>query len=220
MDPLFIFVKAVVTGFIVAVPIGAIGALCIRRSLSGLWLDALLIGLGAALADTALGAAAFFGLTLLVGWIEGYQAEFTAIGGLVMLIFAARMLAYNKPLEKNDIASALDHVTFLSLLRDFFTGFGITIINPAPILAFAAIFAGLNIFADAAEAEWSGAGMIVVLGLFAGGAGWWCLLTFGSLALRHRLSTSIIIWINRGLGVLVLALGIFALGKAFAGYIG
>ena len=50
-------------------PIGAIGAMCLRRALQGRWVVGLLSGTGAAIADMALAMAAMFGLSLLTHYI-------------------------------------------------------------------------------------------------------------------------------------------------------
>ncbi len=62
---LTIFLKGIFIGFALAVPIGPIGIMCIRRTLTGGRLRGLIIGLGAATADLLYGCIAAFGLTVI-----------------------------------------------------------------------------------------------------------------------------------------------------------
>lgn len=64
MDIIF-FLKGVVIGFSIAVPVGPIGILCIRRTLTGGPLSGFVSGLGVATADAVYGCIAGFGLTFI-----------------------------------------------------------------------------------------------------------------------------------------------------------
>ena len=59
------FGRAFLIGLSIAAPVGPIGALCIRRTLTDGRLPGLLTGLGAATADGCYGAIAGFGLTII-----------------------------------------------------------------------------------------------------------------------------------------------------------
>jgi threonine/homoserine/homoserine lactone efflux protein len=62
---LIILLKGIFIGFAMAVPIGPIGIMCIRRTLSEGRLHGLIIGLGAATADLIYGCIAAFGITFI-----------------------------------------------------------------------------------------------------------------------------------------------------------
>jgi len=64
MDIIF-FLEGVVIGFSMAVPVGPIGILCIRRTLTGGRLSGFVSGLGVATADAVYGCIAGFGLTFI-----------------------------------------------------------------------------------------------------------------------------------------------------------
>jgi threonine/homoserine/homoserine lactone efflux protein len=59
------FLKGVVIGLSMAVPIGPIGILCIRRTLMEGRISGLVSGLGLATADAVYGSIAGFGLTFI-----------------------------------------------------------------------------------------------------------------------------------------------------------
>ena len=86
---LFPFFKGVIVGLSIAVPVGPIGLLCIRRTLTEGRLIGLATGLGAATADFTYGCIAAFGVTALTSmlaagqvWMSGdRRAGFCAISG-------------------------------------------------------------------------------------------------------------------------------------------
>ena len=83
--------------FIVAVPIGAIGAMCLRRALQGRWLLGLTTGFGAAVADALLATAAMLGLTLLTHYLLENQKPVLLVGGAFLLFIGARMILKRRP---------------------------------------------------------------------------------------------------------------------------
>ena len=61
-----------------------------------------------------------------------------------------------------------------------FTGFGLTIINPATFLGFMGAFAGLGVLGPSGEAETWAKGTTLVVGVIAGSTLWWLTLIAGS----------------------------------------
>jgi len=62
---LTIFLKGILIGFVMAVPVGPIGVMCIRKTLTDGRLRGLMTGLGAATADLLYACVAAFGLTVV-----------------------------------------------------------------------------------------------------------------------------------------------------------
>ena len=60
-------------GFSIAAPVGPIGVLCIRRTISFGRISGLVTGLGAATADACYGVVAAFGLTVISNFLVGEQ---------------------------------------------------------------------------------------------------------------------------------------------------
>ncbi|WP_342635424.1 LysE family transporter [Ciceribacter ferrooxidans] len=90
--------------------------------------------------------------------------------------------------------------------------FFLTITNPATILSFAAIFAGLGL-AGAGD-RWSAA--LLVPGVFAGSMLWWFFLSGLVAVLRHRLPPSFALWVSRISGVVLLGFGLVAIAMGIA----
>lgn len=72
-------------GYAIAAPVGPIGVLCIRRTLSDGRTAGFVSGLGAATADALYGCVAGFGLTAIANLIQAHQAALRLFGGLFLL---------------------------------------------------------------------------------------------------------------------------------------
>jgi len=203
-------IKAIVAGFVVAVPVGAIGAICLKRALQGLWIDGLCTGCGAAVADAILAAGAMLGLTLVTEYIFDHEGPLLFAGGLVLVFLGIRMIRNRDyHIEENIEQSPSPTRGIRWLLGDLATGFGLTIINPATLAAFAFVFAGFGLFAS--ETGRLLENWIVILGVFGGSMLWWITLITAAHAVRRHASTSAISFINAGLGAMVLGFGVFSL---------
>lgn len=210
MSTFLLLIKSIVAGFIVAVPIGAIGAMCLRRSLQGRWAIGLATGIGAAVADSILAAAAMFGLTLLTRYIFAHQAPILLVGGIFLIGIGARMIHKRHPkIDDMDECADPQIRTWHNLMSAFSTGFALTVINPATILAFVGVFAGLGLFKDRPVdllANW-----IVIVGTCVGSMLWWTTLTSTAYAVRRHLSLEFIVVINVVLGLVVASFGVASL---------
>ncbi|MGZ9035304.1 MAG: LysE family translocator, partial [Rhodospirillales bacterium] len=209
-----LFFKAMVAGFAIAVPVGAIGAMCMRRGLQGRWIMSLLTGLGAATADTCLAAAAMFGLSLVTEYLNANEHWLRIVGGLFLIYIGVRMIRSRQlRVTETPRPQPLQMRHWRIWLSAFSAGFGLTIINPATFLAFIAVFAGLGLLpgqADGLAALWA-----IVVGVFAGSMLWWCVLTGMSFAARHKLPLGILSAFNTCLGLFVAGLGVFGLLSYF-----
>jgi threonine/homoserine/homoserine lactone efflux protein len=192
--------KGIIIGFAIAAPVGPVGVLCIRRALADGRFAAFVAGLGAAVADTFYGAVAALGLTLVTDFLTNHQTALSLLGGLFLVYlgwttFRARTQLLPTP------------ETHAGLVRDFLSTFLITLTNPATILAFMAVFASFS--AVQIRNPMSLDAGLLILGVFAGSAAWWGLLSAVAGAVRSRFSPHWLTWLNRGSGVL---LGLFGVG--------
>src|SRR3989304_6971631 len=79
---LSLFLRSFIIGISIAAPVGPIGVLCIRRTLSHGKLAGFLSGLGAASADMLYGAIAAFGLTVITNLLVENTFWLQVIGGV------------------------------------------------------------------------------------------------------------------------------------------
>src|ERR1700688_2684883 len=82
--------KGLAVGLAIAAPVGPIGLLCIRRTLSDGQRYGLASGLGAATADACYGVVAGFGLTFLSRFLVAQQFWLTLGGGVFLCYLGAR----------------------------------------------------------------------------------------------------------------------------------
>lgn len=197
------FLQGVILGFSIAVPVGPIGVLCIRRSIAEGALVGFLCGLGAATADAIYGAIGTTGLTLVSDLLVKQQFWFGLIGG-VFLCYLGVKTWRSQPAQsaaRNDAAS---------LAGAFGTTLLLTLTNPMTILSFAGMFAGFGL--GRGGGSWP-AVVQVVAGVFAGSAAWWLVLSLGSRRLGSRFGPRQMKWLNRLSGALILGFGFWHLSK-------
>lgn len=219
----YLLLQAIAIGFVVAAPVGAVGAICIRRSLHGHRFEALLCGLGSAIADGVFAAIAALGLSLVIRWLEAHYSQLSFVGGIFLLGYGIYMIVHAPKLLGRQVLSAQDEADLspwslaglLDRLGMIFTGFGLTIINPATFLGFMGAFAGLGVLGPSGEAETLAIGTTLVIGVAAGSTLWWLTLIAASSAVRRNVSGNFVVQVNRVLGVVVAAIGILAIFQVF-----
>jgi threonine/homoserine/homoserine lactone efflux protein len=94
------------------------------------------------------------------------------------------------------------------LLGAYLSSFLLTITNPLTILSFAAVFAALGVASGSRDYA---AAALLVLGVFAGSASWWFILSSATSLLRARFDARWLRWVNRVSGVIFLVAGVAAL---------
>ncbi len=196
--------RGVVIGFSIAAPVGPIGVLCVRRTLTEGRLSGLVSGLGAATADAVYGCVAGFGLTFVSGFLVDQQVWLRLIGGTFLCYLGFRILTAKPPetavsAKRTDLAGAYASTFFLTLT------------NPMTIISFAAIFAGLGLGSVGGNYVSAGA---LVFGVFTGSALWWLILSGAVGAFRKKLNTAGLRWINGISGSIITGFGLFALVSA------
>lgn len=192
-------------GFSIAAPVGPIGVLCIRRTLADGRLIGFLSGIGAATADASYGAIAAFGLTAVSSLLVHQQTALRIIGGLFLGYLGLRTIL-TRPATQAAKAGRRRH-----LLGSYLSTFGLTLTNPATILSFVAIFAGLG-WVGTSESGYSSAAMLV-LGVFCGSALWWLILSTGVSLIRSRFNPRVMQWVNRASGSIILGFGVVAIAS-------
>lgn len=196
-----LFVRGALIGLAIAAPVGPIGVLCIRRTLVDGRLAGFVSGMGAATADLIFGAVAVLGLAALADLLAGVSFWSRLLGGIFLCYLGLRTLR-ERPAER---PAATDG---RGLFGAYSSTLLLTLTNPASIVLFAAIFAGLGVVSDASGYL---PGLLLVAGVGVGSAAWW--LTLSSLVglLRGRLTPRALRWVNIGAGLVILGFGVTAL---------
>jgi threonine/homoserine/homoserine lactone efflux protein len=193
--------RGILIGFSIAAPVGPIGVLCIRRTLAEGRATGFVSGLGAATADAIYGCVAGFGLTLVARFLMDQQVWLRLFGGAFLCYLGVKTVL-SRPAEQAALAKGS------GLAGAYGSTFLLTLTNPMTILSFAAVFAGLGL--AGAGGSYASAG-ILVLGVFAGSALWWLMLSGGVSLLRSKFDARRLEWANRISGVIIMGFGVVAL---------
>lgn len=195
------FYKGLIIGFSIAAPVGPIGILCIKRTLTSGRIFGLASGMGAASADALYGCIAAFGLTLISNLLIRELFWLHLIGG-VFLCYLGVKTFFSQP------ANSAAQAGHRSLLNAYGSTFFLTLTNPLTILSFAAIFAGLGLVK--VQSGYSSAASTVI-GVFLGSSFWWVSLSTVVHIIRARFRPAGLHWVNRVSGLIILGFGVFAL---------
>lgn len=192
------FLKGMVVGVVIAVPVGPVGVLCVRRTIFQGRLAGLFSGLGAASADALFGLIAAYGLTVVSDLLLDYQGWLRIAGaGFLLYVGASALLSEPQP----RLSTARGRET---LLRDFASTFALTITNPITIIAFLGIFAAVGLTGHEATL---GSAATLVFGVWVGSLLWWLALTLGASICTRLFEPHHLSWINRGSGGILLLSG-------------
>lgn len=182
----------VLLGLSIAVPPGPNAAICMSRTLAAGRKVGFRCGLGAATAHAIYASLAVVGVDRASGLLDRSTFALHIAGGLLLVALGLR----------------LGRTRFVptppSTNRAYVTTLAVGLGNPLTILYFAA--------AMAAGAIPAGAGPLVVVGVFAGSAAWWGVLTSVTAAVQRHLNERRLGWANRmtasalgGFGVMAMA---------------
>ncbi|MBP2638066.1 MAG: Lysine exporter protein [Firmicutes bacterium] len=200
MEFLF-WIKGVILGFSIAAPVGPIGVLCIRRTLANGMLNGFLSGFGTASADAIYGCIAAFGITAISTFLLDNRFFLHMFGGLFLLY-----LGYNTfravPAEKAAETNGK------GLFAAYTSAFFLTLTNPATIMSFVAVFAGLGI--GAADGDFILAGFMV-LGVFVGSLLWWLILSVTVNIFRAKFDQRRLKRVNQLSSLIIFAFGVLSL---------
>ena len=196
------FLKGIAIGFLMAIPIGPIGIMCIRKTLTEGRLSGLIIGLGAATADLFYGCVAAFGLTIISDTLNSQRIWIRIVGGALLFFLGIKTFLAQPKDPKLKISGS-------GRLRSYFTVVVLTLTNPLTIFAFIAVFAafglgdGLRFFSVE----------VLVAGVFIGSFLWFFLLTSGTILFRKKLDLVGLKWVNKIAGILIIISGLIVIGS-------
>lgn len=192
-----------IIGIAVSIPLGPLGMLCIKRTVNKNWKSGFISGLGIATSDVFYALIAGFSLTMIIDFVRSYEIYFKIFGATMVVLLGLYIFMSN---PAKDIQKFKRKGT--SYLQDFLTAFLLTISNPLSVFIFIAIFTSYSLVLQLSQPLEA---LLIIGGLFAGGASWWFILTGLANLFKHKLTISTLWWANKiiGLGVILIAVGLF-----------
>lgn len=213
MSTTSLFLTAAGVGLAIAAPVGPMGMLCIRRTLTGGPRAGLAIGFGIATGDAAYGLIAALGLVSISQFMLAYDRPLHLLAGLFLLYLGVRTLLQKAPADAangDNGNGKLAQVGRAGALRAYASSLLLTLTNPQTVIMFAALFTTLA----PRGAFSSSIALTTVGGVFCGSIAWWCfLVTVVSLA-RHAIGSKLRVAIDRIVGFTLAAFGVVEIRRA------
>ncbi|HEY4295727.1 MAG TPA: LysE family transporter [Paraburkholderia sp.] len=210
MSTTSLFFTAAGVGLAIAAPVGPMGMLCIRRTLTGGPRAGLAIGFGIATGDALYGLIAALGLVSISQFMLAYDRPLHLLAGLFLLYLGVRTLLQKPAADTANGDGKLAQVGRAGALRSYASSLLLTLTNPQTVIMFAALFTTL-----APRGAFSSAiALTTVGGVFFGSIAWWCcLVTVVSLA-RHAIGSKLRVAIDRAVGLMLAVFGIVEIRRA------
>jgi threonine/homoserine/homoserine lactone efflux protein len=197
------FFKGLIVGFVIAAPVGPIGVLCARRTLTHGRRAGFFSGMGAATADSFYGFIAAFGLTFISDFLTGHRFWLRLAGGAFLCFLGIRTLVA-KP-ERRSFFSRIRRKRYAGM---YASTFFLTLTNPMTIISFAAVFAGFGLAGVKGSLVSAGT---LILGVFLGSGLWWLFLVGVFTLFKRRFDHHELVWVNRIAGLIIAGSGVLAL---------
>jgi len=196
-----LFLKGMVIGFLISLPVGPIAVLCIHRTLNEGRIHGMVSGLAAATTDVVYGFLAVSGLSFISNFLIKEQLWFRLLGGLFLCYMGVRLLR-SKLIQK---AVSEDSTSYFS---NYVSALFLTLSNPSTFIALAAIFAGLGVTQTRVHHVSAG---LLVSGVFTGSVLWWFILNSVTGVFLKKLDYIKLAWLNRVSGIVIAGFGLLVL---------
>ncbi len=205
-EMLALFARTFVIGIAVAAPVGAMGVLCIQRTLASGFRTGMATGLGIATADAIYAGVAAFGVSALAASLVAWQVPLRIVGGLVLIVLGLRAAVRPATECEAEPPSELDGRRAAKL---YSSAVGLTLTNPMTIMAFGAIFATAGLGSQPTPIS----AAVATLGVGMGSLSWWTALVVAVALTRQKVSPRALVALNRVSGAVIVGFGVVALAS-------
>lgn len=193
-----VFIKGLLIGIFMCAPVGPVGLLSVKRTLTQGRAAGMASVLGAATADLLYCSLAGFGITLISNFLEETHEWLELAGGLILILLGIKIF-FSKP------AAPTTNNGATNLLGDFTSTFLLMLANPFPLVLFTATFTALGVPGWKGDFVSSG---ILVAGVFVGSALWSPVLVGAATLFRPQLNSSQLKLVNQVAGAIMATLGL------------
>lgn len=207
--------RGIAIGLITGMPVGPIGALCLKNTLNFGKNCGLVSGLGSSFADSIYAVIAVLSIFIVQKFIVVHGFIFKTAGGMILIFFGIYIYfkeSGKKSLRKRDMSIESSFPNQNPLFKAFTSTFLLALANPATIFSFIAVFTGLR-FAHVENGPNSK--ILLVIGVFIGSLLWWIAIVFTASSLSKKITVEHTNKINKILNFIIIACGILILLSAF-----
>jgi threonine/homoserine/homoserine lactone efflux protein len=197
---IFVFLKAIALGFVIAVPVGPAGLVCMQRTLTSGRAAGLAAGLGIAAADALVATLIAGGLTVAADFLVAHSRALTLATGIVLVLLGAAILWARPKVGTQARYPIARHHSFVA-------AFLLTAANPVAILMMGAALTLFGLIEP--EISVLRAAMLVA-GVFCGSMLWWAILVASVSMVKGQLPPKLVWWINKAAGGTLVVLGVIA----------
>lgn len=197
LEPVLLL-KGFLVGLACSVPVGPVGIVVIRRTFLQGRSFGIISGLGASSCDLAFAFLAAGGAALASGVLTDYESLLRLAGGTFLCFLGWRSFRAGRQ-------TVPDPGTRPTYWGSYFTTLFLTFSNPLTILAFAAIFAAMNLVSPGSSLQNAA---LVALGVSTGSFTWWITLSLIAGDARKRYGSVGAQWMNQAAGILLALFGV------------
>ena len=198
--------KGILIGIIFGVPAGAVGALCVQRTLQSGMKSGIVTGLGSSAADCFYAVVGAFGITVISDFLTRYKVPINIIGGLLILAMGIGTL-----LKKHVGASDADTKTNYGAM--FLSAFSVGITNPASVLTFLFAFSYFGIEGKLGAVN----GIALVAGVLSGTLIWWITLSAIARKVKEKFGEKGFARLNKIFGIIMIGFAVVVFVRLIIG---
>lgn len=195
----YLVVCGLMIGLFISAPMGPVGVLVIQRTLNKGRREGLLTGLGASLSDIFYCLLSGFGLSFVADFINDNSTILQLIGSIVLVGYGI-YLFINNPSRKIQEPKVKVRARTTDV-RDFVTGFLLTVSNPLILFFIIGLFSRFN-FLD--MPQWPIHHIVGYTSIAIGAVGWWFFVTYIINKLRRRFTYRTMRRINQVIALLII----------------
>ena len=198
--------KGILIGLIFGIPAGAVGALCVQRTLQSGMKSGIITGLGSSAADCFYAVVGAFGITIISDFLTRFKIPINIIGGLLILAMGIGTL-----LKKQSGTS--DSETKANYGAMFLSAFSVGITNPAAVLTFLFAFSYFGIDGKLGTVN----GIALVTGVLLGTLIWWITLSAIARKIKEKFGEKGFSRLNKIFGIIMIGFGVVVFARLIIG---
>ena len=202
---LALFLKSMLIGLSIAMPIGPISTLAIKNCLTRGWSIGFATSFGASLTEGFYGFVATGGLSFISRFLTTYVIPVKIVSGIALILVGAYEIATAKKFDHTEIK--MKKRGFFQTM--FFVAF-LTLGSPMTIVLFLGIFASMGGISLTPEEM-----AVTVFGIFMGSVLWAFILSGTVASIRHKLSKTWMARVKIISGLIIGGFGAYNIGGLF-----